>query len=115
MLIGFAVSAALLAGLGVYGIISYIVAQRSREFGVRLVLGANERILLGTVVGRGAALVGGGAAAGVVVALGASRVVAALLYGVESFDALTYAAVVILVYLQRRRGSLPPSAPAAAA
>jgi len=97
VLLGFAVSAALLAGLGVYGIISYIVAQRSREFGVRLVLGANERILLGTVVGRGAALVAGGAAVGVVLALGASRVVAALLYGVESFDALTYAAVVLLV------------------
>jgi putative ABC transport system permease protein len=97
VLMGFAVSAMLLAGLGVYGIIAYIVSQRSREFGVRLVLGANEGQLLRTVVGRGAALVGGGVALGVVVALGASRVVAALLYGVETFDAVTYAVVVALV------------------
>ncbi|HEX6048277.1 MAG TPA: FtsX-like permease family protein, partial [Gemmatimonadaceae bacterium] len=97
VLMGFAVSAMLLAGLGVYGIISYIVSQRSREFGVRLVLGANEGQLLRTVLGRGAVLVGGGVAIGVVVALGASRVVAALLYGVETFDAMTYVVVVALV------------------
>lgn len=97
LLLGFAVSAALLAGLGVYGVIAFIIAQRSREFGVRLVLGADQRHLLRTVVGRGAALVGGGVVIGVVVALGASRLVAALLYGVESFDAATYGVVAALV------------------
>ena len=97
VLLGFAVSAVLIAGLGVYGVIAYIITQRTREFGVRLVLGADEWQLLRTVVGRGAALVGGGAVVGIVVALGASRVVAALLYGVETFDAVTYAVVVTLV------------------
>ena len=97
VLLGFAVSAVLIAGLGVYGVIAYIITQRTREFGVRLVLGADEWQLLRTVVGRGAALVGGGAVVGIAVALGASRVVAALLYGVETFDAVTYAVVVTLV------------------
>ncbi len=97
VLLGFAVSAVLIAGLGVYGVIAYIITQRTREFGVRLVLGADQWQLLRTVVGRGAALVGGGAVVGIVVALGASRVVAALLYGVETFDAVTYAVVVTLV------------------
>ena len=97
VLLGFAVSAVLIAGLGVYGVIAYIITQRTREFGVRLVLGADQWQLLRTVVGRGAALVGGGAVVGIVVALGASRVVASLLYGVETFDAVTYAVVVTLV------------------
>ena len=97
VLLGFAVSAVLIAGLGVYGVIAYIITQRTREFGVRLVLGADQWQLLRTVVGRGAALMGGGAVVGIVVALGASRVVAALLYGVETFDAVTYAVVVTLV------------------
>jgi len=97
LLIGFAVGAALLAGLGVYGVISYIVTQRTREFGVRLVLGADGRHLLGAIVRRGAALVGGGVAIGVVVAVGASRLIASLLYGVGSFDAATYAVVVTIV------------------
>jgi putative ABC transport system permease protein len=97
LLLGFAVGAALLAGLGIYGVIAYIVTQRTREFGVRLVLGANGRTLLGAIVRRGAALVIGGVAIGVVVAVGASRLIASLLYGVGSFDAATYAVVVTIV------------------
>ena len=97
LLLGFAASAVLLASLGVYGIIAYIVAQRAREFGVRLVLGANERDLLRGVMGRGAVMVVGGVAIGAVAAVAASSVVAALLYGVESFDLATYAVVVTIV------------------
>jgi predicted permease len=97
LLIGFAVGAALLAGLGVYGVIAYIVTQRTREFGVRLVLGADGRDLLGSIVRHGAALVAGGVAIGVVVAVGASRLIASLLYGVGSFDAATYAVVVAIL------------------
>jgi len=97
LLLGFAASAVLLAGLGIYGVIAYIVVQRAREFGVRLVLGANERDLLRGVLGRGAAMVVGGVAVGALIAVAASRVVAALLYGVESFDAATYAVVVTIV------------------
>ena len=97
LLVGFAVGAALLAGLGIYGVISYIITQRTREFGVRLILGADGRDLLGSIVRHGAALVTGGVAIGVVVAIGASRLIASLLYGVGSFDAATYAIVVTIV------------------
>jgi hypothetical protein len=68
LLVGFAIGAALLAGLGIYGVIAYIVTQRTREFGVRLMLGADGRTLLGGIVRHGAGLVLGGAAIGVVVA-----------------------------------------------
>jgi putative ABC transport system permease protein len=97
LLVGFAIGAAMLAGLGIYGVIGYIVTQRTREFGVRLVLGADGRNLLGAIVRHGAALVGGGVVIGVVVAVGASRLIASLLYGVGSFDAATYAVVVAIV------------------
>ena len=97
VLLGFAVSAALLAGLGVYGVIAYIITQRTREFGVRLVLGANGSDLLRAMVGRGASLVAGGVAIGVVVAIAASRLLASLLYGVGSFDVATYVGVAVLV------------------
>ena len=97
LLIGFAASAALLAGLGVYGVIAYIVMQRTREFGVRLVLGADDRILVGGVVKRGISLVGGGVAIGCVVAAGASRLIASLVYGVGLLDAATYVIVAAIV------------------
>jgi len=97
LLLGFAVSAALLAGLGVYGIIAYIITQRTREFGVRLVLGADERDLLRAMVRRGAAMVGGGVAIGVVVAAGASRLIASLVYGVGLLDAATYLIGAVIV------------------
>jgi ABC-type antimicrobial peptide transport system permease subunit len=97
LLLGFAASAVLLAALGVYGVIAFMVTQRSREFGVRLMLGADGRRLLGGVVRRGALLVGTGVAAGAVLAAGASQVVRSLLYGVGSFDATTYLAVATIV------------------
>jgi len=97
LLLGFAASAALLAGLGVYGIIAYIITQRTREFGVRLVLGADERDLLRAMVRRGAAMVGGGVAIGVFVAAGASRLIASLVYGVGLLDAATYLIGAVIV------------------
>jgi len=97
LLLGFAASAALLAGLGVYGVIAYIVTQRTREFGVRLVLGADDRILVGGVVKRGISLVGGGVAIGCVTAAGASRLIASLVYGVGLLDAATYVIVAVIV------------------
>jgi putative ABC transport system permease protein len=97
LLIGFAASAVLLAGLGVYGVIAYIVTQRSREFGVRLVLGADDRILVGGVVRRGVALVGGGTLIGCALAAAASRLIASLVYGVGLLDAATYLAVAAIV------------------
>jgi predicted permease len=97
LLLGFAASAVLLAGLGIYGVIAFIVSQRAREFGVRLVLGADGRRLLGSVVRRGAGLVGVGVVAGAILAVGATRIVRSLLYGVGSFDAATYLVVALIV------------------
>ena len=76
---------------------AFIVSQRAREFGVRLVLGADGRRLLGSVVRRGAGLVGVGVVAGALVAVGAARVVRSLLYGVRSFDFMTYVIVALIV------------------
>jgi ABC-type antimicrobial peptide transport system permease subunit len=97
LLLGFAASAALLAGLGIYGVVSYIVSQRMREFGVRLVLGAEDRDLVLATVARGVWLVGGGVAAGLVAASLGARLLGSFLYGVGTFDLLTDVAVVGLV------------------
>jgi putative ABC transport system permease protein len=97
LLIGFAASAVLLAGLGVYGVIAYIVTQRSREFGVRLVLGADDRILVSGVLRRGVSMVVGGAALGCLLAAASSRVIASLVYGVGLLDAATYIVVIAIV------------------
>jgi predicted permease len=97
LLLGFAASAALLAGLGIYGVVSYIVSQRMREFGVRLVLGAEGRDLVIATVRRGVWLVGGGVAAGLVAAGLAARLVGSFLYGIGTFDVATDLAVVALV------------------
>ena len=97
LLLGFAVSAAVLAGLGIYGVVSYIVSQRTREFGVRLVLGADGRDLALATVRRGAGLVAGGVAAGLVVATLATRLLGSFLYGIGTFDVPTYLIVIALV------------------
>ena len=97
LLLGFAASAALLAGLGIYGVVSYIVSQRLREFGVRLVLGADGRDLVLATLRRGVWLVGGGVAAGLAGAGLATRLLGSFLYGIGTFDLATDLAVVALV------------------
>lgn len=97
LLVAFAASAVLLAGLGIYGVVSYIVTQRTREFGVRLVLGADGRDLLLSTVRRSVWVVGGGVAVGLVVAGAGARLLGSFLYGIGSFDLKTDLAVVALV------------------
>jgi predicted permease len=85
---------ALLLGLvGIYGVISYIVSQRTREFGVRLALGATGITVRGMVVKQGLILALAGVAIGLVAAGALSSVMSALLYGVHAIDPLTYAVV----------------------
>ena len=93
----FAVSALLLACLGVYGVTAYAVRQRRREFGVRLALGASARQMVGLVVREGCAVALGGALAGAGVALLVSRALAAQIYGVSPRDPATYALSVVLI------------------
>jgi hypothetical protein len=97
LLVAFAGAALVLAALGVYGTISYIVVQRSREFGIRLVLGAEVGALTNGVVVKGMRLVAAGIAIGGVLAFAGSRLIAALLFGVRVFDVVTLVSVVALV------------------
>ncbi|HMC77597.1 MAG TPA: ABC transporter permease [Vicinamibacterales bacterium] len=87
----FGAIALLLAAVGVYGIMSYSVEQGTHDISVRLALGADRRDILSLVVGQGMKLAGIGLAAGTVAALGASRLLARMLYGVKASDPQTYA------------------------
>jgi putative ABC transport system permease protein len=79
--------------VGLHGVISYAVAQRTHEVGVRLALGASRRSILRLVVGHGLALVLAGVALGAVGALALSRFVASMLFGVRPTDPATFVAV----------------------
>ncbi|HEV7890010.1 MAG TPA: ABC transporter permease [Pyrinomonadaceae bacterium] len=92
---GFGLLALLLAAMGVYGVVSYSVAQRTREIGIRLALGARARDVLGLVAGRSMALVGAGLAAGLAVALMLTHFMEGVLYGVSATDAVTFTLVVL--------------------
>lgn len=89
----FAAAATLLAGIGVYGVMSYNVAQRRHELGVRLALGAKPRELFALVVNRGLRLAGVGAALGVAGSLALGPVIRGLLFGVQPTDPATFVLV----------------------
>ncbi|HYO13130.1 MAG TPA: ABC transporter permease [Thermoanaerobaculia bacterium] len=93
----FGVIALALTVIGVYGVMAYTVAQRTRDVGIRMALGAHRRDVLRLVVGQGALLVSLGLALGLAAAWGLSRLIAALLYGIEATDAATFAAVSLLL------------------
>ena len=93
----FAAAALVLAAVGVYGVMSYAVVQRTREIGIRMALGARQDDVLRLVVGGGARLAVAGIALGLVLALGLSRVLSGMLYGVSAADPLTYAGIALLL------------------
>jgi putative ABC transport system permease protein len=90
----FAGVALLLALIGIYGVMAYSVALRTREIGVRMALGAERRAVVRMVVGQGMGIALAGLAAGVVAALAATRVMAGLLYDVTPTDPATFAVVI---------------------
>jgi predicted permease len=110
---GFGLLALALAGIGVYGVVSYSVAQRTREIGVRVALGATRRDVLRLVLGEGLKMVAAGLATGLLLAFAATRLVAGFLYGVGATDPLTFAGVPLLLgavaalagYLPARRAT----------
>jgi putative ABC transport system permease protein len=83
--------------MGVYGVVSYTMAQRTREIGIRVALGARARDVLRLVAGRGMALVAAGLAAGLAVALMLTHYMEVILYGVSATDAVTFTLVVLLL------------------
>ena len=89
----FALLALLLSSVGIYGVISYVVTQRTNEIGIRMALGAGRGDIVRLVVGQGAAMAVVGVAIGVVAALALSRLMGDLIYGVAATDPLTFAAV----------------------
>jgi predicted permease len=93
----FAGVAMVLAAIGIYGVIAYSVTQRTREIGIRMALGAQRTQMLGMVLRQSLTLVVIGITIGFLVALGATRVLATLLYGVGANDASIYAVVIALL------------------
>jgi predicted permease len=93
----FALTALLLAGLGIYGVISYMVSARTHEIGLRLALGAQRENIMSQVLRQGLSLAIAGAAVGFVGALIVSRLMAGLLYSVRPTDPVTFAGVAILL------------------
>jgi putative ABC transport system permease protein len=89
--------AVLLAVVGLYGVMSHSVAQRTREMGVRMALGASRSDVLRLVVGHGLRLTFIGVAVGLVLAFAATRVIAAMLYGVNPTDPATFVGVSLLL------------------
>jgi ABC-type antimicrobial peptide transport system permease subunit len=93
-LLGAASGIALLHGLvGIYGVISYVVSQRTREIGVRMALGATAPSVRSMVVRQGLMLAGGGVLVGLAASAALSSVMASILYGVSATDPLTYISV----------------------
>ena len=97
LLIIFASTALVLAAVGIYGVMSYAVSRRTHELGVRLALGASRSEILRLVVGEGMVLAAIGTAVGLAAALGLTRLMASLLYGVRPADPATLAAASLLL------------------
>jgi len=109
----FAAGALLLAGIGIYGVLSYIVGQRTREVGIRMALGAQRGDVVWAVLRDGAEMTLPGVGIGVIVALALTRLMSSMLFGVKPTDVVTFAAVAGLLcaiallacYLPARRAA----------
>jgi putative ABC transport system permease protein len=105
----FAAIASALAVIGLYGVLSYLVARRTHEIGIRMAMGADRGQVLGMIVRRGVALAGAGIAVGLVTALALSRLVRGLLYDVAPTDPVTYVLVPLALLVVAVVASLVPA------
>ena len=115
LLLAFALLALVVASIGLYGVMSYVVSRRVREFGIRMAVGASRGDVLGLVLRQAARLVGLGIVIGLMAAALLARLIAGLLYGVRPFDALTVAAGSALLALVALLASYLPARRAARA
>jgi putative ABC transport system permease protein len=97
LLDSFAILALLMASLGLYGVISYLVEHRTQELGIRIALGAQRRNVLRLVLGDGLKMTLAGVAVGVLAAFGLTRLLTGMVYGVSTTDPATFAAIAILL------------------
>jgi len=97
ILAAFSLLALVMASIGIYGVMNYLVIQRTREFGIRLSLGATQTDVLRLVLGRAATLIGAGTCLGLVVSVLLVRLITKLLFGTSPLDPLTFAAVPVLL------------------
>jgi putative ABC transport system permease protein len=113
LLMSFATVAVLLAAIGVYGVLAYVVSQRTQEIGVRLAVGAAPADVVRLILREGATLALVGLAAGLAAALGAARALTTLLFGVTSTDPITFASVAATLALVALLASYVPARRAA--
>ena len=95
---GFAGLAVLLASIGIYGLLAYMVGQRSREIGIRMALGARREDIQRMFLRKGVALAGVGVVAGLVFSASSASVMASLLYGVRPHDRVVFLIVPLLLF-----------------
>ena len=113
LLVAFAVLSLALAAVGLFGVLSYIVAQRTQEIGIRVAMGAQKSDVLRLVVAQGMIPASIGMGLGIVAALGVTRLLSSLLYGIKPTDPLTFASVLLILagvaalatYLPARRAT----------
>ncbi len=109
----FSVCALLIAGVGLFGLLSYSVAQRVREIGVRVALGASERHIVWLVLGQALAITASGTALGLLAAAALGKGLSRLLYGVTSYDATSFLAVPVVLLIVAAVASATPALRAA--
>jgi predicted permease len=109
LLSGLGILAALIAAIGIYGVLAFAVAQRTREIGIRMALGAASRQVMRSVLADALALVGAGVAIGCVAALALVRFISSLLYGVSSTDPAVYAGTAGILIAVGALASYPPA------
>ena len=99
LLAGFALLALVLAGIGIYGVMSYSVIQRTREIGIRMALGAQSKDVLSLIIRQGVVLAVVGLAVGLTSSLFITRVMSSLVFGVSTTDPMTYVFVALLLFV----------------
>jgi len=105
----FAVVALVLAGVGIYGVLSYLVSRRTHEIGIRLAIGAGRSQVMGLILGHGLRLTSAGLAIGLVGAFALARLMQSVLYDVRPTDPETYVAVVLVLAVAALLASVLPA------
>ena len=113
LLVWFGVFAVLIAGVGLFGVLSFSVAQRTREIGVRSALGARARDIVALVVRQALSIVAVGVLFGLAAAVSVVRLLSAFLYGISPYDPLTFGAVPVVILIVAVVACLVPARRAA--